>query len=226
MDVYGADIIDDLPVLRLYPLADPDDNNNVNSRNSLKTAGNVATATTKFRRAGSCRSARLSRSETPDRLVFPGQQRPKSAACILRELQTPTKGRQRNSIRQDPEIEEVKNLPDAPKKVSRDELEIIVSRLQRQTNSGRARTALTRRINQHKQESCGSVRIDYLAFEPHRFRGLRKVSKSEMDNIVLRLSSYQKDRKPADSERYQVGRENNEKLGVLNSYRWKGIRNC
>lgn len=243
MDLNEDEIIE-VPVLRLYPLPDEDDTDN--SGKGYKNFGNITRSTDrflrsgsfrseginrshtpdKFRRTGSFRSEGLSRSQTPDRLLFPGEQRPKSAACILRELQTPTKCRQRNSIRQDPEIDNAQHLPEAPKKVSREELETIVSRLQRQTNSGRARTALTRRINQQKQEYVNPTRIDYLAFDPVRFRGLRKVSKDEMESIVLRLSSYQKDRKPAESERYHIAKENHKKLGVLNSYRWKGIHNC
>ncbi|CAC5395929.1 unnamed protein product [Mytilus coruscus] len=211
----------DVPVLRLNPLPDEDGKKITGKKN--KYVRNVVTPTIAFGRTQSFLSDN-SRSHTPDRLVFPGQYRPKSAGCMLRELKTPTIGRQRNSMRPDPEPEEVRYLPDAPKKVSRDELETIVSRLQRQTNSGRARTALTRRINQKRQEQSKNLRVDYLAFDPYRFRGLRRVTKDEMDSIVNRLSTFPNDRKPAESERYSIGKENHEKLGVLNSYRWKGIR--
>lgn len=213
----------DVPVLRLNPLPDEDGKKITGKKN--KYVRNIVTPTIAFGRTQSFLSDN-SRSHTPDRLVFPGQYRPKSAGCMLRELKTPTIGRQRNSMRPDPEPEEVRYLPDAPKKVSRDELETIVSRLQRQTNSGRARTALTRRINQKRQEQSKNLRVDYLAFDPYRFRGLRRVTKNEMDSIVNRLSTFPNDRKPAESERYSIGKENHEKLGVLNSYRWKGIRNC
>lgn len=221
MDDWDDDIVD-VPVLRLNPL--PGEETQKPSRRAKSAAGRFIT-TVAFGRSESLPRAD-SRSDTPDRLVFPGQERPKSAACLLRELKTPTPGRQKNSMRQTPESDDIRNLPDAPKKVSRDELETIVSRLQRQTNSGRARLALTRRINQKKMEQTKNIRVDYLAFEPFRFRGLRKVTKNEMNDIVSRLSTYEKDRKPAESERYHVSKQNHQTLGVLNSYRWKGIRNC
>lgn len=221
MDDLEDEIIE-VPVLRLNPL--PGEETRTPLRRTKSAAGRFIT-TVAFGRSESLPLADSS-SNTPDRLVFPGQERPKSAACLLRELRTPVYGRQKNSLRQTPESYEIRNLPDAPKKVNRDELETIVSRLQRQTNSGRARLALTRRINQKKMEPTKNVRVDYLAFEPFRFRGLRKVTKNEMNDIVSRLSHYEKDRKPAESERYHVSKRNHETLGVLNSYRWKGLRNC
>lgn len=114
------------------------------------------------------------------------------------------------------------------RKVSDDELDMIVSRLIRPTNASRARSAsISRVFFQSQKKPPPRVRVDYLVFEPNRFRGLKKVGIDELEEITERLNTFDIERWPPNSARNEIKKSvKEEKLGVLNSYGWKGVKNC
>lgn len=146
-----------------------------------------------------------------------------------KEFKIPKKKRKRLCKISPTEDEEPHKPKIGDRKVSEDELEAIVSRLIRPTNASRARSASISRIFfQHPEKKPQPRdRVDYLVFEPNRFRGLRKVGNNEIEEITERLNMYDIERWPPNSARDEIRKTVKEdKLGVLNSYRWKGIKNC
>ena len=65
-------------------------------------------------------------------------------------------------------------------------------------------------------------------FEPNRFRGLKKVGIDELDEITERLNTFDIERWPPNSARNEIMAKRQmkeDKFGVLNNYRCKGIKN-
>lgn len=116
------------------------------------------------------------------------------------------------------------------RKVTEDELDTIVSRLIRPTNASRARSASISRVffQSTEKKLPPRVRVDYLVFEPNRFRGLKKVGIDELDEITERLNTFDIERWPPNSARNEIMAKRQmkeDKFGVLNNYRCKGIKN-
>ncbi|OWF48587.1 hypothetical protein KP79_PYT04510 [Mizuhopecten yessoensis] len=164
-----------------------------------------------------------------DRLIFPGEKRRESTASVLVELTTPKQTRPKSASRRQFSNEDLEDYLDVQKKVTRDEMDDIVSRLSRPTyiSSVRVTSANVRRVCIEEQNVKKKVTIQPAAsrrqLDPNRFQGSRKVSRQRMDDMVSRLSQTSKRHaQPSIQERQEVNR----KAGSLCSYRWMGIQNC
>ncbi|XP_069121355.1 uncharacterized protein [Argopecten irradians] len=164
-----------------------------------------------------------------DRLIFPGEKRKESTASLLVELSTPKQTRPKSASRRQFFNEDYEDYLDVQKKVSRDEMDNIVSRLTRPTytSSVRETSGNEKRVNVEEKFVRKKVTIHSVAtqrqLDPGRFQGSKKVSRQKIDDIVNRLSQTSKRHvQPSVQERQELNR----KLGSLSSYRWMGIRNC
>ena len=215
---------------------------------SVSPFGGVLKAAVKFKKGLRSRSPSLSARE--DRLTFPGEKpRKRSTHAILAELRSPRRYRRSNTrvtfeVPEEADLHETKR---PTRKVSADELDMIVSRLIRPTNASRARTALVRpRFIFDTPKRPEPKRVNYLEFAPMRFRGLRKVHQDEIEEITQRLNTFDIERWPPNSARGERGLERGlrrsktelvklkhpkqelqvkQEIGILNGYTWKGIKN-
>lgn len=111
------------------------------------------------------------------------------------------------------------------RKIGPVERETVVARVCRPTASYSARVSSIRRINPRdiyvppKQV----VKADYLKVENERFKGKKPLNNMAVHALVRRLSNYDAERRPPDSNRRQI---RDVRSCSVASYRWLGIKNC
>jgi len=112
------------------------------------------------------------------------------------------------------------------RRLSRVELDNVLTRVTQPTASYSARVASNRRRESKdiyvppKTRESRSKR-----FDENRFKGGHTLSDRAMKSLVDRLSSFNVERKPPDSRR-SMSPDVRQRMGSLSSYRWRGLKNC
>lgn len=161
----------------------------------------------------------IRKSRITARLTFPGEERPKSVTELYVDLLSP---RKRDISKGFPEPDEAFQ-DDVKLKLTEDELDDMVERLNRPTFMSTARALSAKRNNgENPTRRRSSVSQDYIV-HPERFSGSSHLPKTEVEQIVNRLSKLPRrfSRGTTKSEKFR--KKSN--LGILHSYAWQGIKN-